>query len=44
MTTKFDIIKLKAQAVLGNVEAMYELGFNYLYGIGSVYYKNLRAH
>ena len=34
MTTKFDIIKLKAQVALGNVEAMYELGFNYLYGIG----------
>ncbi len=34
MTTKFDIIKLKAQAAIGNTEAIYELGYNYLYGIG----------
>ena len=34
MTTKFDIIKLKLLAALGNVEAMYTLGGNYLYGIG----------
>lgn len=34
MTTRFDIIKLKAQAALGKAEAMYELGHNYLYGIG----------
>ena len=33
MTTKFDIIKLKAQAALGNAEALYKLGVNYLYGI-----------
>lgn len=34
MTTNFDIIKLKFQAALGNVKAMYILGSNYLYGIG----------
>lgn len=34
MTTKFDIIKLKSQVALGNVEAMYILATNYLYGIG----------
>ena len=34
MTTKFDIAKLKAQAVLGNAEAMYVLSTNYFYGIG----------
>lgn len=34
MTTKFDIIKLKSLAALGNVEAMFTLGYNYLYGIG----------
>ena len=34
MTTKFDIAKLKAQAALGNVEAMYVLSTNYFYGIG----------
>ena len=34
MTTKFDIIKLKSLAALGNVEAIYTLGGNYLYGIG----------
>ena len=34
MTTKFEIIKLKAQAAMGNAEAMYLLGCNYLYGIG----------
>ena len=34
MTTKFDIIKLKSQAALGNVEAMFILGSNYLYGVG----------
>ena len=34
MTTKFDIIKLKSLAALGNVEAMYTLGGNYLYGVG----------
>ena len=34
MTTKFDIIKLKSQAALGNVEAMFILGFYYFYGIG----------
>ena len=34
MTTKLDIIKLKAQAALGNTEAMYTLATNYLYGIG----------
>ena len=34
MTTKFDIIRLKSQVVLGNVEAMYILATNYLYGIG----------
>lgn len=33
MTTKFDTIKLKAQAALGNAEALYKLGVNYLYGI-----------
>lgn len=35
MTTKFDIIKLKIQASLGNIEAMFWLGYNYLYGIGA---------
>ena len=35
MTTKNDIIRLRIQATLGNVEAMYELGYNYLYGIGT---------
>ena len=34
MTTKFDIVKLKSQATLGNVEAMFILGCNYLYGVG----------
>jgi len=34
MTTKFDIIKLKSQVAMGNVEAMYILAGNYLYGIG----------
>jgi TPR repeat protein len=34
MTTKFDIIKLKSQVAIGNVEAMYTLATNYLYGIG----------
>ena len=34
MTTKFDIIRLKSLAALGNVEAMYTLGTNYLYGVG----------
>ena len=34
MTTKFDIIKLKSLAALGNVEAMYTLACNYLYGVG----------
>lgn len=34
MTTKFDIIRLKSLAALGNVEAMYTLGANYLYGVG----------
>lgn len=34
MTTKFDIIKLKSQAAMGNVEAMFILGSNYLYGVG----------
>ena len=34
MTTKFDIIKLKSLAAMGNVDAMYTLGGNYLYGIG----------
>lgn len=34
MTTRFDIIRLKAQVALGNTEAMCELGYNYLYGIG----------
>lgn len=34
MTTKFDIIKLKSLAALGDVEAMYTLATNYLYGIG----------
>ena len=34
MTTKIDIIKLKTQVALGNVEAMYTLACNYLYGIG----------
>ena len=34
MTTKFEIIKLKAQAAMGNAEAMYLLGCDYLYGIG----------
>ena len=34
MTTKFDIIKLKSLAAMGDVEAMYTLATNYLYGIG----------
>ena len=34
MTTKFDILKMKAQAALGSVEAMYTLGVNYIYGVG----------
>ncbi len=34
MTTKFDIIKLKSLAAMGNVDAMYTLGGNYLYGVG----------
>lgn len=34
MTTKFDIIKLKSLAALGNVEAMYTLACDYLYGVG----------
>ena len=34
MTTKFDIIKLKSLATMGDVEAMYTLATNYLYGIG----------
>ena len=34
MTTKFDIMKLKSQAALGNSEAMFILGCNYLYGVG----------
>ena len=34
MTTKFDIIKLKSQVALGNVEAMYTLVTDNLYGIG----------
>ena len=34
MTTKFDIIRLRSLAALGNVEAMYTLGTNYLYGVG----------
>ena len=34
MTTKFDIIKLKFLAAMGDVEAMYTLATNYLYGIG----------
>ena len=34
MTTKFDIVKLKSQATLGNVESMFILGCNYLYGVG----------
>lgn len=33
MTTKIDIIKLKSLAALGNVEAMYTLACDYLYGI-----------
>lgn len=35
MTTKNDIIRLRIQATLGNVEAMCELGYDYLYGIGT---------
>lgn len=34
MTTKFDIIKLKSLAAMGNVEAMYTLACDYLYGVG----------
>ena len=34
MTTKFDIIKLKSLAAMGDVEAMYTLATDYLYGIG----------
>ena len=34
MTTKFDIIKLKSLATMGDVEAMYTLAGDYLYGIG----------
>jgi TPR repeat protein len=34
MTTKYDIIKLKFLAAMGDVEAMYTLATNYLYGIG----------
>ena len=34
MTTKFDIIKLKSLAAMGDMEAMYTLATNYLYGIG----------
>ena len=34
MTTKFDIIKLRSQVAMGNVEAMYTLATDYLYGIG----------
>lgn len=34
MTTKFDIVKLKAKAATGSCEAMYTLAYNYLYGLG----------
>lgn len=34
MITKIDILKLKSKAAFGNLEAMYELGFIYLYGRG----------
>ena len=34
MTTKFDIIKLKSQAALGNLEAMFILGCDFFYGVG----------
>ena len=34
MTTKIDILKLKAKAAMGNVEAMFLLGNNYLFGLG----------
>ena len=34
MSSIFEIIKLKAQAALGNAEALYLLGCNYLYGTG----------
>lgn len=34
MTTKFDIIKLKTKAAIGNCEALFMLGYNYLWGIG----------
>lgn len=34
MTTKFDIIKLKSRVAIGDVEAMYILAGDYLYGIG----------
>lgn len=34
MTTKIDIIRLKFLAMMGNAEAMYTLGANFLYGIG----------
>ena len=43
MTTKFDIIKLKSLAAMGDVEAMYTLATNYLYGIG-VEADLVRAH
>ena len=34
MTTIFDIMRLKSLAAVGDVEAMYTLGCNYLYGVG----------
>lgn len=34
MTTIFDIMRLKSLVAVGDVEAMYTLGFNYLYGVG----------
>lgn len=34
MTTKFDIVKLKAKAAMGSCEALFMLGYNYLFGIG----------